>query len=236
MPYNQEVFMGIKERQTRERGGVRRSILNAARALFLAQGYANVSMRKIAEQIEYSPGAIYSYFRSKDDIFFALAEEGLRYLQQHCSRIERQLAPLESVRESMWRLYTFSKEQPEYFWLIFVDNAVPRISREWERFSFIRDLRQAIEHQIQLCIDAGTFPRADSSAAIFRVLSTAVYGAAVFRLSNRLGPAEDADSLAHDLLEATIAGLRSGMTMRFEATNDTRAPLFATSGGELGAS
>src|SRR5262245_27538213 len=168
--------MGIKERQTRERDAVRRSILNAARALFLAQGYANVSMRKIAEQIEYSPGAIYSYFRSKDDIFFALAEEGLHYLQQHGSSAEEHADPLESVRESMWRLYTFSKEQPEYFWLIFVDNAVPRIGREWERFSFIRDLRQGIEHQIQLCIEAGIFPASDSAAAIFRVLSTAVYG------------------------------------------------------------
>ncbi len=228
--------MGIKDRQSREREAVRRSILNAARGLFLAQGYANVSMRKIAEQIEYGPGAIYSYFRSKDDIFFALAEEGLHYLQQRCSTREDHRDPLESVRESMRRLYTFSKEQPEYFWLIFVDNAVPRISREWERFSFIRDLRQGIEHQIQLCIDAGTFPRADSAGAIFRLLLTAVYGAAVFRLSNRLAPAEDADALAEDLLNAAIAGLRTGMALRYEATSDTRAPLPATScGDELGA-
>jgi AcrR family transcriptional regulator len=229
--------MGIKERQTRERETVRRSILNAARALFLAQGYANVSMRKIAEQIEYSPGAIYSYFRSKDDIFFALAEEGLHYLQQHCSAAEEHADPLESVRESIWRLYSFSKEQPEYFWLIFVDNAVPRISREWERFSFIRDLRHGIEHQIHLCVEAGAFPNADSPAAIFRVLSTAMYGAAVFRLSNRLAPAEDADALAGDLLNAAIMGLRSGAPLRFEAASDTRAPLPATSAGdELGAS
>ena len=70
--------MGIRERQSRERDTVRRKILNAARTLFLNEGYANVSMRKIAEQIEYSPGAIYSYFTSKEDIFFALAEEGLQ--------------------------------------------------------------------------------------------------------------------------------------------------------------
>ena len=47
---------------------------------FVAEGYRNVSMRKIAERIEYSPAAIYSYFPSKDDIFFALAEEGFRLL------------------------------------------------------------------------------------------------------------------------------------------------------------
>src|SRR6185436_13852347 len=77
--------MGIRERQSREREAVRRAILNAARTLFLAEGYANVSMRKIADQIEYSPGAIYSYFASKEDIFFSLAEEGLQFLRHHCA-------------------------------------------------------------------------------------------------------------------------------------------------------
>ena len=72
--------MGVKERQGREREAVARSILDAARDLFVDEGYHNVSIRKIAERIEYSPAAIYSYFPSKDDIFFALAEEGFRIL------------------------------------------------------------------------------------------------------------------------------------------------------------
>src|SRR6266567_3414379 len=72
--------MGIKERQERDREAVRRSILDAARELFVTEGFQNVSIRKIAERIEYSPAAIYGYFPSKDDIFFALAEEGLRLL------------------------------------------------------------------------------------------------------------------------------------------------------------
>src|SRR4026207_713322 len=147
----QKEQMGIRERQSREREAVRRSILNAARTLFLAEGYANVSMRKIAEQIEYSPGAIYSYFTSKEDIFFALAEEGLQFVRVHCSATSHAQAPLERVRYAFWRFYTFSKEQPEYFSLIFVDSAVPRISRDWERFSFVREWRQDIEQDIQQC-------------------------------------------------------------------------------------
>ena len=72
--------MGVKERQERERETVARAILDAARHLFVTHGYEEVSIRKIAERIEYSPAAIYSYFPSKDDIFFALAEEGFRIL------------------------------------------------------------------------------------------------------------------------------------------------------------
>src|SRR5215212_246997 len=220
--------MGIRERQSREREAVRRSILNAARTLFLAEGYANVSMRKIADQIEYSPGAIYSYFASKEDIFFALAEEGLQFLRQHCASTADSDAPIEHVRAALWRFYTFSKEQPEYFSLIFIDSAVPRISRDWERFSFVREWRQDIEHEIQQCIDDGRFPRAESASSVFRILSTAMYGVAVFRLSHRLAPNEDADALAHDLLETTLAGLQVGADFQFSASSDTREALPAS--------
>jgi AcrR family transcriptional regulator len=217
--------MGIRERQSRERETVRRKILNAARTLFLNESYANVSMRKIAEQIEYSPGAIYSYFTSKEDIFFALAEEGLQVVRAHCSGASHANSPLERIRDVFWRFYTFSKEQPEYFSLIFVDSAVPRISRDWERFSSMRELRHEIEHDIQLCIDEGVFPGVEAPGAVFRLLWTAAYGVAVFRLSHRLAPGEDSDALAHDLLDATIAGLRHGVDLRFSAASDTREPL-----------
>jgi AcrR family transcriptional regulator len=220
--------MGIRERQSRERDTVRRKILNAARTLFLSDGYANVSMRKIADQIEYSPGAIYSYFQSKEDIFFALAEEGLQFVRSHCSTAAFANAPLERVREAFWRVYTFSKEQPEYFSLIFVDGAVPRISRDWERFSSMRDLRHEIEHDIQECIDEGQFPGAATPGAVCRILFTAAYGGAVFRLSHRLAPGEDADALAHDLLDCAIAGLQRGVGLRFSVTSDTREPLDTT--------
>ncbi len=217
--------MGIRERQVRERETVRRKILNAARTLFLNEGYANVSMRKIAEQIEYSPGAIYSYFTSKEDIFFALAEEGLQFVRTHCAPQSRAGAPLERVRETLWRFYTFSKEQPEYFSLIFVDSAVPRISRDWERFPSMRELRSDVEHDLQQCIDEGMFPGVDSPGAIFRILWTAAYGAAVFRLSHRLAPGEDSDALAHDLLDSALTGLRHGVELHFAAASDTREPI-----------
>src|SRR5437764_8341723 len=103
--------MGIKERQERDRESVRRAILDAARDLFVAEGFQNVSIRKIAERIEYSPAAIYGYFPSKDDIFFALAEEGFRLLGDPGSPDRRAgraaLPPLERVRSIFWKLYEF---------------------------------------------------------------------------------------------------------------------------------
>ena len=89
----------------------------------------------------------------------------------------------------------------------------------------MRELRQEIEQDIQQCIDEGVFPGVESPGAVFRILWTAAYGAAVFRLSHRLAPGEDSDALAHDLLDATIAGLRQGVDLHFSAASDTREPL-----------
>src|SRR6185503_18705979 len=111
-----------------DREAVRRAILDAARELFVAEGFQNVSIRKIAERIEYSPAAIYGYFPSKDDIFFALAEEGFRLLGDpgrppRATQLQS-LEPLARIRAIFWRLYEFSREHPQYFALMFVDRSV----------------------------------------------------------------------------------------------------------------
>ena len=211
--------MGIKQRHERDREAVRRSILDAARDLFVREGYQNVSIRKIAERIEYSPAAIYGYFPSKDDIFFALAEEGFRLLygDRATYTVLEQLPALERVRAIFWRLYQYSLEHPQYFALMFVDRSGPRISREYERFAFAREIKLHLTAQIQHGIDQGVFPSGLSPAAAFRLLTTGLLGVAVMRLSDRLGPDENADDLARDILDVTIAGLQSGVALRSHA-------------------
>ena len=202
--------MGLKERQEREREAVTRAILDAARDLFVSHGYQDVSIRKIAERIEYSPAAIYSYFPSKDDIFFALAEEGFRLLfASRGPRIER-ADPLDDVRSMFLHYFEFSKAHPEYFALMFLDRSVPRISRDWERFGFVSEMKHEMSARLQRAIDAGAFPAGTSPNAIFRILLTAVHGAAVMRLCHRMGRDEDGDALARDTLEAALQGLRAG--------------------------
>jgi len=206
--------MGIKERQERDREAVRRAILDAARDLFVSEGYHNVSIRKIAERIEYSPAAIYSYFPSKDDIFYALAEEGFRMLSDRV-RIAPGPDALEDVRRVCWSFYEFSKEHAEHYALMFLDRSVPRISRDWGRFGFVHEMQQDAALLIQRAIDEGFFPpRTDARAALL-VLVAAVHGAAAMCLCDRMAPGEDPNALARDTLEATIAGLRSGITQTF---------------------
>jgi AcrR family transcriptional regulator len=209
------VSMGTRERQERERRAVARAILDSARELFVAEGYQHVSIRRVAERIEYSPAAIYRYFSSKDDICLALAEEGFRLLADMTLPRAGAADPLEAVRGAFWGYYEFSKTHPEYFALMFLDRSVPRISRDWERFGFVRDLRSTLSRRLRECMEAGALPPGTNPEAAFSILATAIHGASVIRLCSRLTPGEDADALARDTLEAAIAGLRAESPITF---------------------
>ncbi len=211
--------MGVKERQEREREAVGRAILDAARDLFVAEGYHNVSIRKIAERIEYSPAAIYSYFPSKDDIFFALAEEGFRLLFVADVPIQvNEGDPIEIIRRAVYRVYEFSKTHPEHFALMFLDRTVPQISKNWERFEFVREGKAKLGLVLKRAVDEGRFPADTHPHAAFRILVSAIVGAAVARLCGRMAPGEDSDGLARDTLEAALTGLRAGFPKTFHPT------------------
>ncbi len=209
--------MGIKERHDRERQAVRESILEAARDLFSSEGYRHVSIRKIAERIEYSPAAIYSYFPGKDDIFFALAEEGFRRLdaQVRENTPPEDAPPLDRLRRCWWSFYEFSKEQPQYFELMFVDRSVPSIKDHWGDFQVLRDLMIHVEGLTQQVIDVGGLPADLNACAAMHVLWGALMGPSVVGLGGRMAPGEDVDALARDVLEATLAGLQSGIRPTF---------------------
>jgi AcrR family transcriptional regulator len=201
--------MTREERQQHARATNRRAILDAALSLFVSDGYAQVSIRNIAAKVEYSPGAIYSYFKSKDEIFFALAEEGFRLVGETQLPHAPSGDPLDDIRTAAWRFYEFSKAQPQYFALVFLDRRVPRIGREYEHFAFMSDLKSRLKSRMQRCIDQGLFPSTVNAEVALRLIWAPILGIAALRLSERL-PHEDADDLVRDAIDTTIAGLRAG--------------------------
>ena len=207
--------MGTKERQDRERQAVTASILSAARDLFVAEGYQSVSIRRIAERIEYSPAAIYSYYAGKDDIFLALAGEGFHLLDEKVRSAMKTGDPLDNVRACWWAFYEFSQEQPAYFLLMFVDQSVPRITQQWEGFEFLQQMLANAVSAIQTAIDAGVFPKTLSPNAAMHMLWASLIGPAVVGIRHRLATGEDYDALARDVLSATIAGLQAGVVTTF---------------------
>ncbi|NOT43854.1 MAG: TetR/AcrR family transcriptional regulator [Acidobacteria bacterium] len=225
--------MGIKERQERDRQAVRTAILDAARDLFVAEGYRNVSMRKVAERVEYSPAALYGYFPNKDAIFFALAEEGFRLLAAaERAATTAQADPCERLRLALRAFSDFAHRHPQYFELMFLDRSVPSLDQDPQRFAFFRDTTARAEACIRACIEDGRFSQDLDPAAALRILWAAVLGAATAGLGRRLSPGEDVRALARDVLEAVLAGFTTPLRTTFIVTpcpvhpaGDAEAPL-----------
>lgn len=72
--------MGVAERRAREKEELRSRIVEAATELFVHEGYTSVSMRRIADKIEYSPSTIYLYFKDKADLVTHICVETFRKL------------------------------------------------------------------------------------------------------------------------------------------------------------
>src|SRR5262249_829112 len=117
-----DMNMGIAERKAREKEELRHQILDAARELFVKEGYESVSMRKIADKIEYSPASIYTYFRDKDEILDCLCEE--TFLQLRARQLAAHQDPtadsLEKLKVGMETYIHFGLEHPEHYIVTFV--------------------------------------------------------------------------------------------------------------------
>ncbi|GAA4792282.1 TetR/AcrR family transcriptional regulator [Olivibacter ginsenosidimutans] len=112
--------MGIKERKERHREDLRLRILDAAKVLFLKDGYEATSIRKIAAAIEFSPTTIYLYYKDKTDIVYALQKEGFKLLRTKFSALANVDNPFERLK-GMGRTYLrFATENNEFYELMFV--------------------------------------------------------------------------------------------------------------------
>ena len=112
--------MGISERREREKEEVRGRILDAARDLFARDGYEAVTMRKIAEAIEYSPTAIYLHFKDKDALVRELCLADFDSLAKAFQRIAREPDPLERLKKSGLAYADFALEHPNHYRLMFM--------------------------------------------------------------------------------------------------------------------
>ena len=72
----------------------------AAKAVFAEKGFDAATLDEIANRAEFSKGAIYGYFKDKDDLFISLIEEGLNKLSMIIrSVVESPLPPIEKIKE-----------------------------------------------------------------------------------------------------------------------------------------
>lgn len=81
--------MGVKERREREKEMRQQQILDAAKRVFSAKGFRSATMEDIAREAELSPGALYTYFNKKDDLYASLNIQVLEALIDGAEALRR---------------------------------------------------------------------------------------------------------------------------------------------------
>ena len=108
--------MGIRERRARQKKYLRQEILDAASELFVRDGYENVSMRRIADRIEYSPTTIYIYFKDKAELLEQVCKETFARLVERLSKIMAQPGdPVERLKRGLIAYIEFGLENPHQY-------------------------------------------------------------------------------------------------------------------------
>ena len=112
--------MGSPERRSRERTEIRQRILDVAREMFVEHGYEATTMRAIAEQIEYTPTAIYHHFRNKEALLTELCVLDFQSLAGAFQRIGRIEDPIERLKRTGEAYVEFALAHPMQYQLMFM--------------------------------------------------------------------------------------------------------------------
>src|SRR5215468_10860449 len=100
--------MGVRDRRARQKTLLRQQILDAAREILIRDGYDSLSMRRVAERIDYSPTAIYLHFKDKQELVFSLCEETFAKLVRELEGLAREFPdPMVRLRKGMERYIRF---------------------------------------------------------------------------------------------------------------------------------
>ncbi|MBC7974268.1 MAG: TetR/AcrR family transcriptional regulator [Myxococcales bacterium] len=102
-----------QERKAQERQARRRRIQEAARTVFTERGYAGASIELIARAAQLSVGAIYLYFRSKEDLYVSLIEDTLTVFDVEMAQLREQTEVTSRLRETWSILVRWAEKDPE---------------------------------------------------------------------------------------------------------------------------
>lgn len=196
--------MGIKDRKIKAKEDLRKAILSAAREIFLQNGFDNMSIRMIAKKIEYSPTTIYLYFKDKDEIFYALHNEGFQLLNKELQVHSLVEDPMEKLK-AIGRIYiSFAIKNPDFYDLMFVQKS-PLNCVEMETWSEGQAAFNFLKDTVQSCMEKKQLKSEDAETGAF-VIWSAMHGMCVLKNSerNNVISEEKRDNIVHMGYEAFV--------------------------------
>jgi AcrR family transcriptional regulator len=202
--------VGLRERRARQKENLRQEILDAARELFARQGVESVSIRKIAERIEYAPGTIYLYFHDKAEILRTLCDETFAKLNQRMQAIKDDRGDsLGALRRGLRTYIEFGLQNPNHYLVTFVlsgrfldENGHPPNPGEAQMCCF--DNLRGI---VRKCIHEGLF-RLDDMEEASQVLWAGIHGLTTLLITKPGFPFIEQTRLVDRLVDVLVEGVR----------------------------
>lgn len=177
--------MGTAERRERDRSEMREAILAAAQRLFVEESFEKTTMRKIAQSIDYTPGALYSYFKDKDEILFALHQRGfdaLFAMQQPALTIADPVDRLARLAEIYLE---FALTQPQAYDLMFIASKTGRSIEEAADWGCGERAYEVLRETMREVIAAGRMRGTDDPDVAAFTAWAGVHGVASLLIRNR---------------------------------------------------
>jgi AcrR family transcriptional regulator len=206
--------MGVKERREREKSETRDRMLDAARELFVTEGYEGVSMRRVAEKIEYSPTAIYVYFADKEELFRELCHQDYARLAAVFQSSLMSSDPIERLRQIGAIYVDFGTRYPNHYKFMFMTVHPPCEPDDEDREIMgnpEKDAYAFLRWAVQQAIDAGCFREEIRDAELVsQTLWASVHGVISLNIAKGSDPWVDWRSLqerAELMLDVTLRGL-----------------------------
>lgn len=172
--------MGIKERRSMEREQIRKKIFDAASEIIIVEGFEKLSIRKIAEKIEYSPGVIYNYFKDKNDIVNRIIAENIHRICDSILSLELQkMNPKTALELGLTKFATAMLENRQQYKAIMLSGINLSLFRE--DASEINRLRELLINVLKTGKNSGVFDMRNEEitsmlliASIFGLINTIV--------------------------------------------------------------
>jgi AcrR family transcriptional regulator len=163
--------MNSISRRQKHKNELRKAILEAAREIFVAEGYENFSMRKLANRIEYSPGSIYLHFKNKEELFDSLVEESFARLLKTLTDMQNgheEQDPADELKKGLRAYVDFGLRNPSDYRFAFmlrppVEKRPYKVHRAFEALRFL--VRRCIEEKRFRAVDVETTAQALWAAA-----------------------------------------------------------------------
>ena len=160
----------------------RARVLDAACELFVRDGAAGFSLRRVAGELGVTPMALYRHVKSKDELLEGVLARGFEEFGAYLARSEQGTTGLEKLRLASNGFFSFALERGAYFELMFLGGPLPGEPKQREpvrkvaepTFVLLRDcVRQAI--------DEGELPQVDAHATALWLLAEATGMVALHR-------------------------------------------------------